>query len=141
MGFPNPFFLVVMREADHSSVAIDLDEPGWLTKWESRLHEPGRWVLIRKLDQKVMVAILVFEGEEPYYLARHVGSIGGDGSLEAIAYGIGKRRTDGHMDRLWVLPDWSVCAGDDVDVILERMVKTKLQWAQNLEKEPLASPL
>lgn len=128
MSFPgsNPFFLIVMRESDRASVVIDLDEPGWSTKWEARLREPGRWALVRKMTQKVALSMLVFEGEEPYYLDRK----GGDDRLGAFAFGIGKRRIDGHHDRMWVLPDGSVCGGDDVDVILDRMVQSRMHLVE-----------
>ena len=45
---------------------------------------------------------------------------------EVRAYGIGKKRLDGHVDRLWVLPTGVICAGDDVNVLGEALAQAKL---------------
>lgn len=109
----NPFYLVI-QTADEGNVVIDLDEPGWLTKHSQLLRKTGAWMLNHKTVLQTVAIILVHEGEQPYYTARHIGIAFG-GSGETIAYGIGKKRLDGHVDRIWVLPNGVICAGDDVE--------------------------
>jgi hypothetical protein len=40
-----------------------------------------------------------------------------------IAYGIGKKRLDGHVDRIWVLPNGVICTGDDVEPLVLAFIR------------------
>lgn len=115
----HPLYLALIYEDE--IVNIDLDEPGWMTTHADNMRRPGTWVLRHKSGVDLM-AMIVIEGEQPYYTARHVGVVGNAGSNEVTAYGIGKKRLDGHVDRLWLLPNGVVCAGDDVSVLGVRLV-------------------
>jgi hypothetical protein len=110
----NPYWLQIWHE-DGRSVAIDLGESGWMSTFSDWMRGRSRWMLIEKMTGHAVFVVDVFEGEQPYYTARHVGVAGSGGSNEVVAYGIGKKRIDGHTDRLWVLPTGEICAGDDVD--------------------------
>jgi len=71
----------------------------------------------------MVLVVQVHPGDQPYYTARHVGVTGSAGGNEITAYGIGKKAADGTMTRLWLLPGFMVCGGDDVDDLGVRMVK------------------
>lgn len=117
----NPFALVI---ADGSgSTWIDLDQPGWMKVHAELMRAPGQWSLIEKPTARVVLTMLVASGEQPYYTARHVGLIGSGGSNEVVAHGIGKKRLDGHVDRMWILPNGIICAGDDLEPLAIQMVK------------------
>ncbi len=118
---PNPFYLTI-QTAEDGNVVIDLDENGWLTTYAALLRKPGAWMLNHKTVLQTVAIILVQEGEQPYYVARHVGIAFG-GSGEMIAYGIGKKRLDGHVDRIWVLPNGVICAGDDVEPLVLAFIR------------------
>jgi hypothetical protein len=112
-------------------VLIDLDEPGWQTTHAALLKAAALWMLQPKEEtQASVLALIVHDGEEPYYVARHLGSVTGGISGEMVAYGIGKKRLDGHTDRLWVLPYGLVCAGDDVEALALTLLRTggRTQW-------------
>jgi hypothetical protein len=81
------------------------------------------WFLMEKTRHTPVLAVWVNEGDQPYYTARHVGITGSAGGNEIIAYGIGKKTVSGEMVRLWVLPNGSICGGDDVDDFGVRFVK------------------
>ena len=52
-------------------------------------------------------------------MARHfarAGAAEGQEQARVSAYGIGKKRRDGHVDRLWIFTTGQICAGDDVDI-------------------------
>lgn len=115
-----PVYLVVAVET--GATVIDLDERGWSSKHAGLMREVGTWYLVRKDTQQIPIAIRVNEGEQPYYTAKHVGIASTvpdeDGALpatETIAYGLGKKRVDGHVDRLWCFMNGLVVAGDDVE--------------------------
>jgi hypothetical protein len=117
---PNPFYLTI--QTAEGNTVIDLDETGWLTTYAHLLREPGAWMLSHKAVLQAVAIILVQEGEQPYYTARHVGIAFG-GSGEMIAYGIGKKRLDGHVDRIWVLPNGVICTGDDVEPLVLAFIR------------------
>lgn len=121
----NPFYLMIVAdEGEHAK--IDLGERGWIAKNAPLMRAPGRWFLVQKHGDNVVAMILVNDGEQPYYVARHVGfaSVSGAGpNAETIAYGIGKKRLDGHVDRIWLLANGVVVTGDDVEPIALDMLK------------------
>lgn len=127
----NPFYLMIRHAQLDGAIVhtvVDLDEEGWTTIHSRIMRLPGRWYLVRKEDRTMPIVITVAEGEQPYYVARHVG-IGSETpesliQTEVIAYGLGKKRTDGHVDRLWHFhPQGVTVAGDDVDDIGVEIVK------------------
>jgi hypothetical protein len=118
----NPFSLVIFPAEGIQPIVIDLDERGWATRYADHMRAPGQWYLVNKQDSSIPIAIWVHPGEQPYYTARHIGigsgvpdETGYMPATEIIAYGIGKKRTDGHVDRLWVFRNGLVVAGDDVE--------------------------
>lgn len=116
----NPMFLIIVQ-AGQQPVVIDLDEPGWIAKNSELMRAQGTWHLFRK-DHTPVFSLVVWEGEQPYYTARHIGTLGREIRSELIAYGIGKKRLDGHVDRLWVLPNGQICTGDDVDPLARSLL-------------------
>lgn len=117
----NPFYLMIALEDEN--VGIDLDQTGWATTFADKLRLPGQWILIHKESGHQALIVKVNEGDQGYYTARHVGIAGSAGSNEVTAYGIGKKCADGHVERLWILPGGTVCAGDDVDQLGVMMVQ------------------
>jgi len=125
----NPYFLMVILWPDESggreTAQIDLDQQGWATTFERFMRAPGQWYLARKSDQVIVATMLVLDGEQPYYTARHVAFAGGSQG-ETISYGIGKKRVDGHVDRVWIMANGCATLGDDVDDISLGLLKSGL---------------
>lgn len=120
----NPFYLVVRLE-DGARV-VDLGEDSWLTKHRDLLRAEGVWNLVWKHNHQPLFTVVVREGDQPYYLARHIGVAGSSGENETVAFSIGKKAADGTVSRLWVIPEVGViCAGDDVDYLGVRAVWAK----------------
>jgi hypothetical protein len=124
----NPYFLEISQDLGDRlrHTYIDLDERGWATKHIELMRQPGRWTLISKEGLRRVLVLRVSEGEQPYYTARHVGIASGVApgvKPEVTAYGIGKKRLDGHVDRLWLLPNGLVCTGDDVEPLALGLIK------------------
>jgi hypothetical protein len=123
---PNPFYLIIVLKSGRVA-EIDLDQPGWLDWFRDFLRAPGQWYLTRKADKVIVATMLVLEGEQPYYVARHVGfaSVSADGpKAETTNYGIGKKRLDGHVDRIWVMANGCMTLGDDVEPISLDLLKS-----------------
>lgn len=120
-------------EKAHATV-IDLDEGGWLEKYQHLMRRPGAWFLCSKKasqEKGVLMPVLMMqvdEGEQPYYTTKHVGimSFGTSKGPESVTYGIGKKHRDGSMMRLWLLPNGSITGGEDVYWLADRMNKGKL---------------
>lgn len=125
----SPFFLVITTE--DGGHMVDVDEPGWMSEVPGLMRAPGEWLLVAKRvhDRPDGVPVLVMrvsEGEQPYYSRHTVGIAVGPGSGgEMVVYGIGKKRLDGHTDRMWTLPTGTVCAGDDVDKIVVDILQAR----------------
>lgn len=120
----NPFFLVIapLDDMEHP-VTIDLDTP-WISEHADLLRIPALWELViknRDVNNTIM-AMFVYEGEQPYYVKRHIGVTGG-ATNEVEAYGIGKKMNDGSVQRSWLLPNGAFCSGDDVDRLGVMLVK------------------
>jgi hypothetical protein len=120
----NPFYLLIWPQDSETVSVIDLDEDQWATTYHDLLRLPGRWYLIHKKSMQPALQILVRQGDQPYYTARHFGVVGAP--VEVVAYGIGKKRADGFVERLWLLPTGTVCVGDDVDEIGPDLLKRRL---------------
>jgi hypothetical protein len=125
---PNPYYLMIVLAAGRHA-EIDLDQSGWMEWFKEYLRAPGQWYLVRKTDRLIMATMLVYEGEQPYYVAKHVGftSVSNAGPKgETINYGIGKKRLDGHVDRIWIMANGCVTLGDDVEQISLTLLKQGL---------------
>lgn len=109
----NPFFLLLAAPDDH--VQIDIGERGWMKTYANWMRRPCNWHLCLKANNRVMLSVKIYEGDQPYYTARHVGAVGSGGSNETTCYGIGKKQANGDMVRLWLMPNGVVVGGDDVD--------------------------
>ena len=121
----NPFYLMFVRPLERDPEdpeiplceMVDLDRPGWLSDQGFIFRTPGDLYLVRKDGGTVALSVHVLEGEQSYYVARHVGMAGGVGVAknEVTAYGIGKKRVNGNEDNLWLLPWGQICVGKDVE--------------------------
>ena len=109
----NPYFLLIAAPDAH--VLVDLDEHQWMTKHAAWMRRPGNWHLCSKTNNRVMLSVKIYEDDQPYYTAKHVGVTGGGGSNEVTCYGIGKKQANGEMVRLWLMPNGVVVGGDDVE--------------------------
>lgn len=121
----NPFYLLLMLDEVAEAVKIDLAERGWIAKHNAlgHLRATGRWYLVVKTTEIVLLAMAVLPGEQPYYVARHVGFAKVGGGSETTVYGIGKKRLDGHADRFWIAKNGAVMIGDDVELLALDMLK------------------
>ena len=119
----NPYFLVV-HPKDEEATGIDLDFRGWSTINADLMRKPGNWYLFRKADEFPVLRLFVDAGEQPYYTAHTTGklSMSSGGSRTLLSFGIGKKLRDGSVQRLWVLPNGTVCGGEDVDDIASQMI-------------------
>lgn len=116
-----PFFLVIEpNDQSNGNVGIDLDKSGWIDENRELMRAPGTWLLFHKATGKPIFVVVVEEGDQPYFVRRHVGNLMAGSQVTAI--GIGKKCADGSMVRLWLLPNGMVTGGDDVDVIASRML-------------------
>ena len=134
----NPYFLLLveavlpMESRQPESVQIDLGVSGWVAANEAWMRRPAWWYLCHKGSGQVALAMRVWEGEQPYYTRKHIGQIntGSGVSRETSCYGIGKKLVDGHVNRLWILPDgYAVCGGDDVEPLANEVIKAMF-WSQ-----------
>lgn len=107
---------------DQESVWIDLDTPGWIKTHQNLMRAEGQWTLIERATARPVLSLIVNEGDQPYYTARHLGMIGAGGGAELVAYGIGKK-TDHGTYRMWVLPNGAICTGDDLEPLAARLLR------------------
>lgn len=130
-----PYVLVLLNDGEASS--IDLDEPGWRSKYANRLRTAKRWILADK-DSNPVLMMAVSDGDEPSYSSRVIGSVllpppdavgktqdemfTIKDQAQVRVYGLGK---NGHF--MWILPSGVICAGDDVDAFGAEMAKAKLR--------------
>ena len=120
----NPFYLVI-RLPDGARI-IDLGEDQWLTVHSDLLRKPGIWNLVPKATHQPLFTVVVQEGDQPYYLARHIGIAGSAGENQTTAFSIGKKASDGTVTRLWVIPEAGIiCGGEDVNALGVRVVAAK----------------
>ena len=117
----NPYYIIISTTDEN--IGIDLDESGWMATYAYAMRLPGQWILMHKASGHQALIVKVNEGDRPYYAARHIGVTGGGGSNEIIAYGIGKKTAAGVTENLWILPNGTVCGGEDVDSLGIIMVK------------------
>jgi hypothetical protein len=125
---PNPYYLMIVLDSGRHA-EIDLDQSRWMDFFANYLRDVGKWYLVRKADRVIVTMMLVYEGEQPYYVARHVGFVSADENGpkgETINYGIGKKRLDGHVDRIWIMANGCVTLGDDVEPISLDLLKSGL---------------
>jgi hypothetical protein len=117
-----PFYLVMELDGRaEGNIGVDLDTP-WLTTYAEHLRDPGTWWLIAKSTHRPVLSVVVQEGDQPYFTKYHVGNL--MSQQEILMYGLGKKRPDGTMVRLWAMPNGVICGGDDMDIIASRMLGT-----------------
>lgn len=116
-----PFFLIIELDdkPPEGNIGIDLDTP-WTTTHSQHLRSPGTWWLVHKQTRQPVMGVIVNDGDQPYFTRHHVGNL--MSRRELIAFGMGKKCSDGTMVRNWILPNGIVCGGDDVDIIAARML-------------------
>ena len=135
----HPFYLLIrhpqLSDGKIVQTVIDLDEAEWEQKNAEIIGLPGRWYLVRKADRAMPIAMVINDGEKPYYKARHVGAAAampalagakdnGMVSAEVIGYGVGKEKADGSHDVMWHFwPSNVTCMGDDVNPIGAEVLK------------------
>jgi len=138
----NPFYLIIrhaqLSDGKMVQTVIDLDEEEWQDRHAEVVGLPGRWYLANKANRAMPVTMVINEGEQPFYKARHVGAAAAvsgihDGdtiSAEVIAYGVGKDKNDGTQDMLWhFYPSNVTCMGDDVNPIGAEVLKMSSAYA------------
>lgn len=164
-----PYFLLLVSLEPNEGGAfghlvLDVDKPQWQDEYRDWLERSAEWYLCEKDGaQRAMLAQIVYRGEHPYFVKRHVGQVALNNSAtrSTIAYGIGKkvpaayetymehdargeevvRRKkvrDKRTDRLWLLPGNVVCGGEDVEKLAMNIVQT-LEWQQP-PPEPAEEP-
>jgi hypothetical protein len=137
----NPFFLVIKPDpAKSKEVVIDLDRPQWAQAYRRELRRPGLWLLVSKETRRAALIMEILEGEQPYYMKKHVGQAFGPTPGELSFFGIGKKRRDGHVDRLWITPIGAVCPGDDPEGLTPRLLALLFQAEQVQELSNVPSP-
>lgn len=119
----NPYNLMIVLDSGRIA-EIDLDKQKWMEWYSEFLRAPGTWYLVRKADKVIVTMMLVKDGEQPYYVARHVGFLNSNANTETINYGIGKKRLDGHVDRIWVMSNGCMVMGDDGEAIALDLLKS-----------------
>lgn len=100
-------------DRSEGNIGIDLDESGWHSEHADHMRVPGVWHLFEKIHGTPVAMLVVYSGEQPYYVQHHVGNL--SVATELSAYGIGKKCLDGSMVRIWLLPNGTVRGGGDVD--------------------------
>lgn len=119
----SPFFLI-FEPADGvgGNTGIDLDTGGWIEAHRETFRTPGIWLLVSKQHGHAPMAIMVEAGEQFYYHRHHVGDL--MASAEVTLQAIGKKRADGSVVRLWLLPNGTVMSGEshEVDPVAARMI-------------------
>lgn len=118
----NPFYLVIAREGGNAG--IDLDEFGWAETYKDFMRGEGTWHLMHKESHHPVLTSVCHDGDQGYYVARHIGKAIGGSSTEVIAYGIGKKTPDGQVVRVWFI-EGTACAGDDVEEIGVKILNSR----------------
>jgi hypothetical protein len=154
----SPYFLLISSLEPNEGGAfghlvLDVDKTGWQVEYKDWLERSAEWYLCEKAgEQRAVLAQIVYRGEHPYFVKRHVGiiALNNSASRSTIAYGIGKRvaavyDTSGkrrklvkpeRTDRLWLLPGNVVCGGEDVEKLAMNIVAT-LEWQLEPPEQPL----
>lgn len=115
----SPFWLKCETPSD-GNVGIDVDQKGWMDEYYDLVRKPGTWFLMEKRRRRPLFVVLLEAGDELYFAKRHVGDV--MTAQEIVAYGIGKKKPDGRLERLWLLPNGVACVNDDVDPLGARML-------------------
>ena len=116
-----PFYLVYRPPVEAAgNTGIDLDESGWVEANKVIMRSAGTWLLVAKRTNTALFTVLTSEGDQFYYAKRHVGDL--MRGREALCYGIGKKQADGRFVNLWLLPNGTVCGGEDVDELAAGMI-------------------
>ena len=78
----NPYFLLLVafganEAGEREFLILDVGKSGWMTIHADWLRRPAEWYLCEKAGERRVVATqIVYTGDQPYYVKRHVGQIG-----------------------------------------------------------------
>ena len=118
-----PYYLLITRE-NSSYIKINVEEPEWMKTHAAWMRGASRWYMVTIDTDEVKLVVDVADGDQPYYAARHLNVVRGPNvGRHVLAYGIGAKRVGGQTDRMWLMPDGTVCVGNDVDILLDAYVK------------------
>ncbi len=156
----NPYFLLLVamekkEDGTQESLILDVGLTGWMVTYADWLRRPAEWYLCEKVDpQRAIAAQLVYDGDKPYYLKRHIGQmqlgtgrhrsieVHGIGKRVPAVYRTGKRKnsspvlvTPERTDRIWIMPHGVVCGGEDVEKLALTIVST-MEWMEAPPPEP-----
>lgn len=119
-----PFYVLIINKSQPTIIDLDVKDWAQIPKIKRLLRAEATWHLIAKNGNAIVFTMVVRKGEQPYYTERHFRrttlALVEDQQVDqprADAFGIGKKRLDGHTDRMWVFTDGQVCMGDDVDIL------------------------
>jgi len=117
----SPFFLVFER-GPSDNVGIDIDTGGWIESFKELFRTPGVWLLMHKGQGRPVMAVVLEEGEQFYFVKHHVGNL--MAGSEVLLYGMGKKQADGNKVNLWLLPNGMTVGGPegDADLLASRML-------------------
>ena len=121
-----PVFLIFepVDAGDAGNIGIDIDVAGWIEGNRDTFRRPGVWFLIDKATSGPLLAMPTEEGDQFYYHRHMVGVIGTTNGPTVTVQAIGKKRADGSVVRLWLMPNGMVMTGEDweIDPVASRMV-------------------
>lgn len=109
----NPLFLSVETLTD--SLLIDLDEPGWKTRFGEQLAAAGTWRLVLKDGNVTVLTVVSREGDVTRYTSRVFTfmSLG----IRFRVYGFLRDRKGDH-EEIWWLPWGGYALGEDVGILV-----------------------
>ena len=84
-------------------------------------RRPSVWWLMHKESGHPVLSVKINEGDQAYYTKRHVGDV--ISAREIVCYGLGKKTAEGTPVNLWLLPNGTVCGGEDVDHFAVKMLR------------------
>lgn len=168
----NPYFLLIQSLEPNEGGAfghlvLDVDKSGWQVEYKDWLDRSAEWYLCEKQPpNRAVLAQIVYRGEHPYYLKRHIGQVrlNDSASRSIIIHGIGKRVPAAYetwteedrdargevtlkkrrkltrperTERLWLLPGNVVCGGEDMEKLAMNVVMA-LEWQQEQQVDQAA---
>jgi len=120
-----PYYLMIRyrnpSDGNPAAQIVDVDEGGWMEKYDDIIGVVGRWYLVNKETRAIPLAMTVEDGDKPIYRARHVaiGNLSGElppgVTHEVICYGLGKELADGGKRMIWHFPQGLSVMDDDAN--------------------------
>lgn len=118
----SPIYLVIAPDdPDAGNIGIDVDAGGWISENQALFRTPSTWFLMSKVTSTPLFAVVIEDGDQAFFVKHHVGNL--MAGIQMTSYGLGKKKADGSVTKLWLLPNGWVCGSEeDVDVIMGRML-------------------